>query len=101
MMQRLTDLYSDTYYRFKRAIFLSVGAVLLGVLVFAYLSNVQIDGGTEHTYQTLDVLFYVFCGLLPVAAASDFMFMSTAQDANSGFSVFPRASSIPACAPLT
>ena len=70
MMQRLTDLYSDTYYRFKRAIFISVGAVLLGVLVFAYLSNVQIDGGTEHTYQTLDVLFYVFCGLLPVAAAA-------------------------------
>ena len=70
MMQRLTDLYSDTYYRFKRAIFLSVGAVLLGVLVFAYLSNVQIDGGTEHAYQTLDVLFYVFCGLLPVAAAA-------------------------------
>ena len=61
MMQRLTDLYSDTYYRFKRAIFISVGAVLLGVLVFAYLSNVQIDGGTEHAYQTLDVLFYVFC----------------------------------------
>ena len=50
MMQRLTDLYSDTYYRFKRAIFLSVGAVLLGVLVFAYLSNVQIDGESGEKY---------------------------------------------------
>lgn len=70
MIQRLTDLYSDTYSRFKRAIFLTVGIIVVGVLVFAYLANVQIDGGTEQTYRTLDVLFYVFCGLLPVAAAA-------------------------------
>ena len=70
MMEKLTDLYSDAYFRFKKAIFLFVGAIVLGVLVFAYLANVQIDGGTEHTYQTLDVLFYIFCGLLPVAAAA-------------------------------
>ena len=70
MMEKLTDLYSDAYFRFKKAIFLFVGAIVLGVLVFAYLANVQIDGGTEQTYRTLDVLFYIFCGLLPVAAAA-------------------------------
>ncbi len=69
-MEKLTDLYSDAYFRFKKAIFLFVGAIVLGVLVFAYLANVQIDGGTEQTYRTLDVLFYIFCGLLPVAAAA-------------------------------
>ena len=72
MMEKLTDLYSDAYFRFKKAIFLFVGAIVLGVLVFAYLANVQIDGGTEQTYRTLDVLFYIFCGLLPVAAAVGF-----------------------------
>lgn len=70
MMEKLTDLYSDAYFRFKKAIFLFVGAIVLGVLVFTYLANVQIDGGTEQTYRTLDVLFYIFCGLLPVAAAA-------------------------------
>ena len=70
MMEKLTDLYSDAYFRFKKAIFLFVGAIVLGVLVFAYLANVQIDGGTEQTYRTLDVLFYIFCGLLPVAVAA-------------------------------
>ena len=70
MMEKLTDLYSDAYFRFKKAIFLFVGAIVLGVLVFAYLANVQIDGATEQTYRTLDVLFYIFCGLLPVAAAA-------------------------------
>lgn len=70
MMEKLTDLYSDAYFRFKKAIFLFVGAIVLGVLVFTYLANVQIDGGTEQTYRTLDVLFYIFCGLLPVAVAA-------------------------------
>lgn len=70
MMEKLTDLYSDAYFRFKKAIFLFVRAIVLGVLVFAYLANVQIDGGTEQTYRTLDVLFYIFCGLLPVAVAA-------------------------------
>ena len=69
MLEKLTDLYSDAYHRFKKAIFLVVGAIVLGTLVFAYLSHVQIAGGTEQVYITLDVLFYLFCGLLPVAAA--------------------------------
>ena len=75
MMEKLTDLYSDAYFRFKKAIFLFVGAIVLGVLVFAYLANVQIDGGTDQIYRTLDVLFYVFCGLLPVAAAAVGLFL--------------------------
>lgn len=69
MLEKLTDLYSDAYHRFKKAIFLFAGAIVLGTLVFTYLSHVQIDGGTEQVYITLDVLFYIFCGLLPVAAA--------------------------------
>ena len=42
---------------------------MVGVLLFAYLSNVSIDEGTAEMYRTLDIVFYVFCALLPVAVA--------------------------------
>ena len=69
MMDKLTDLYSDFYDRVKRWITSGITLIVVGVLLFAYLSNVSIDEGTAEMYRTLDIVFYVFCALLPVAVA--------------------------------
>ena len=37
MMEKLTDLYSDAYFRFKKAIFLFVGAIVLSFFVYSRL----------------------------------------------------------------
>lgn len=68
-MRSLTDLYSDTYARVKRAVVLVITLIVVGLLAFAYLSNVRIDEGTDAMYRTLDTVFYVFCGLTVLAAA--------------------------------
>ncbi len=69
MMAKLTNHYDDAYRSFKKWATLAIVLICVGTLVFAYLSNVTIDEGTPQMYQTLDVVFYVFCGLLVLAAA--------------------------------
>ncbi len=67
--QKLLDLHGETYPRVKHILMPFLIAVYIGFFLFLYLSLVTIDEGTEAMYATLDAIFYVFCGLLPVALA--------------------------------
>ncbi len=70
LMNNLLDFYGKAYTRFKKIIKIFLTLVVVGLIVFAYLSNVEIDEGTEQMYKTLRVIFWCFVGLTPFALAA-------------------------------
>lgn len=69
LRKKLLDLRDDTYLHIRQIMLPVLVAVYIGFFLFLYLSHVSIDEGTDAMYATLDAIFYVFCGLLPVAVA--------------------------------
>ncbi len=64
------------WYRTVRKIGLwAAGITLALAVVFAYVSNIEIDAATESMYKTLDVLFIVFVCLAPAAIAAIALFL--------------------------
>ena len=68
-IKKLTEVRSESYPRLKRCATPFLAVVYVGFFLFLYLSRVTVDEGTEAMYRTLDVVFYLFCGLLPLAVA--------------------------------
>ena len=69
-MSKLLDLKSALYYRIKRAAVPLISVIVLGFVLTAYLANIPVSEATDELYRTLDGIFYLFCGLLPVAVAA-------------------------------
>lgn len=70
MIKNFSDPANKSYPAIRKTSLIFVWIALIGFVVFAYLSNISIDEGTDTMYATLDLLFVVFCILaIPAVVA--------------------------------